>query len=55
MNGHVDPDFYAKYEFCRDDCPECQRLDAEDTRPQEEKAAEGIARAVLALRDEGIL
>lgn len=51
MSGHADPVFHERYDFCRVTCPECQRLDAADTRPQSERMGDGIARAINAARD----
>lgn len=52
---HTDPDWYAKYEFCRVDCDECLRLDRIDVKamtPQQIMQA-GFDKAVKAFAAEG--
>lgn len=55
MNEHAQPEFFAKYGFCSVDCVKCNQIDAADTRPHEEKVADGMAKAVAAMKGEGLL
>lgn len=45
---HTDSAFERVNGFCRIDCAECKRLDAEDPRPQGEKAAAGLVLGLIA-------
>lgn len=52
--SHADPEFYEQFSFCRIECDECQRLDAEwiaenGTDKQFEQYIEGLRLAMIAL------
>lgn len=52
MSTHTDPMFYTDNGFCRTDCDECTRLDAEEGLGPDAVIAEGIALALAAARRE---
>lgn len=58
MADHSDPEFYSKYEFCRTDCEECDRLDRIDLdkgMTKQEVRAIGAAKVMDAAIGEGFL
>lgn len=51
MSNHTDPDFYAKYEFCRVECEECDRLDRIDGPVSTTELMEALAKVEQAIEN----